>query len=493
MTAWLDEDAVARAADRLVAALRRRGCAAGDRVAVFAGNGAAFVAARDAATRLGLVLAPINPRLAPPEIAWILGHARPRAILVEATRRAELAVLVRDPDTLLVVEVTTSGWQAGASPPVPESVGVSLSAAQIGATLLYTSGTKGTPKGCVRSAEQEAARARELVASYGLGAGDVHLIACPLAHSAPGIFLRAGRAVGARTAIMDRFTADGFVAAVEAHRATVCFLVPTQLERLLALAPEVRAAGSLASLRAVIVAGAPCSPRLKERVLDWLGEGRLWELYGSSETGTITVLPPGEQRARPGSVGQPVPGVSLRLLDEAGAAVSPGATGEIYVSAPTVMAGYLDQGSDVVSRPGERDGHISVGDLGHLDGDGFLHLVDRKHDTIISGGMNVYPAEVERALSAHPDLGGAVVVGVADEDWGQVVAAVVAPIPGRPLAAIADDRATLVGALRAFLHGRIADYKHPRVARAVPIDELPIGASGKPQRRHARALLDRDG
>jgi long-chain acyl-CoA synthetase len=339
-----------------------------------------------------------------------------------------------------------------------------LDHAATGATLLYTSGTTGRPKGCWRTAEQEGARAGELRVSYGLRSGDTHLIVCPLAHSAPGIFLRAARAAGARTVIAPRFTPESFVDDVRRHRASVVFLVPTQAHRLLAMQPP-----RLDSLRAVIVAGAPFPSAQKAAFAAWLGPGRLYEFYGSSETGTVGVIGPEEHAAHPGSVGRPPPGVSVRVDD-----------GELFVRSPAVMSGYLTEGGEAVAPLEARDGHISVGDLGTIDPDGWITIIDRKHDTIITGGLNVYPAEVERALAALPDVAGAVAFGVPDDDWGQIVAAVVAP----------RERARLDGeAVRTALRDRIAGYKLPRAIAFCALDELPIGSSGKALRRAARAAF----
>ena len=443
----LDEDVVARRAAAVLSRLCGLGVREGDRVAVIAGNGPGFVAARDAATAAGLVLAPINPRLAPKEIEWIVGHARPRAVMVDEAHAACIpagapAIFLDD------AEETLGAFPRG----------------QIGATLLYTSGTTGRPKGCWRTAEQERARADELRATYDLRADDVHLIVCPPAHSAPGIFLRACRAAGARTVIAPRFTPEGFVEDVRRHRASVVFLVPTQVHRLL----TVRAYG-LDSLRAVIVAGAPFPPALKAAFDAWLGPGRLWEFYGSSETGTVTVIGPRDHAAHAGSVGRPPAGVSLRIID-----------GEVFVRSPALMAGYLTDDGESIAPLDARDGHISVGDLGTVDEEGWLTLVDRKHDTIITGGMNVHPAEVERALAEDAAVAGAVVFGVPDEDWGQIVAAVIAPRPGVDLDG---------PSLRARLRERIAGYKVPRAFAFCELAELPIGSSGKTLRRAARAAF----
>ncbi|HEY5949899.1 MAG TPA: fatty acid--CoA ligase family protein, partial [Kofleriaceae bacterium] len=277
-----------------------------------------------------------------------------------------------------------------------------------------------------------------------------------------GVLLRAARAAGARTVIAARFTPESFIADVQQHAATVAFLVPTQVHRLLAIAPPPR----LDSLRAVIVAGAPFPPAQKAAFSAWLGPGKLYEFYGSSETGTVSVIGPGEHALHPGSVGRPPPGVSVRVHD-----------GELFVRSPALMAGYLDDSGTAIAPLELVDGHFSVGDLGTIDADGWITLVDRKHDTIITGGMNVYPAEVERVLAALPGVAGAVAFGVPDDDWGQLVAVVIA---------LGDAAWIDVHRLRDTLRDQLAGYKLPRAVAVCSPHELPIGSSGKPLRRAAR-------
>lgn len=432
------------------------------RVAALCGNTPAFIDARDAATIDGDVFVPINPRLAAREIAQIVRHARPDVVLVEPALEA---LWRRAADDVDGCPPWTTSWPAPARRP---------GRGEIGATLLFTSGTTGKPKACLRTAEQERARAEELIATYDITARDVHLIACPLAHSGPGIFLRAARSVGAETVVLPRFDPADFLAAVERHRATLFFLVPTQYERLMALPDEVRARYDTSSIRVAIVAGAPTAPATKRKLVAWLGEGVLWEFYGSSETGTMCVLRPEEQLSHPSSVGRPPPGVELRVLDQAGREVAAGEVGEIFVRSPAVMTGYLDDDD------GRCEGFLSVGDLGRRDEDGYLYLVGRRSDMIITGGVNVYPAEVERALVEHPSVAAAVVFGVRDADWGEIVAAAIAPAGGESVD---------LAAVRASLRDKVAGYKIPKAMAALPIEELPIGASGKPLRQRAAALL----
>ena len=507
----VDEEGLARARDRLTGALRGRGLAAGDRVVVLCGTRPEMLAARESACALDLVVVPLDPRLAPPEVAYVLAHARPRLVLVEPgvepVAEAALARLlpIRRPALLSLEAIAPLPVDAAARAGRPAAGGGSPGApggpGMIGATLLYTSGTTGRPKGCMRSAAQEAARAAELVTTYALGSDDVHLVACPLAYSAPGIFARAARSVGARTVLLPRFAAGELLATAAAARVTFCFLVPTQLQRLLALPEPARRAADLSSLRALVIAGAPLAPAVRRAAVEWLGEGRVWEFYGSSETGTITILRPEEQLEHADSVGRAAPGVALELRPardpderhgaphrgrqgEAAGEPDGGAprAGEIFVRSPSVMSGYWNPVTGLVDWPGDERGFLSVGDLGALDAGGYLHLVGRLHDTIISGGVNVYPAEVERALVEHEQVESAVVCGLADPDWGQLVAAAVVPAPGARISA---------EELREALRGRLAPHKLPRRIVFVEADALPRTSSGKPIRRAAAALLRR--
>lgn len=456
---------LAPAAAQLGGFLAARG-GAGARVGVIAGNDPTFIVARLAVTAADQVLVPINPTLTADEVAYVLGDAAPIALLCDEARAGIAASAV----TRLAAPVPVLSLAA-----LPEAAPIPLRDGA-GATLIYTSGTTGYPKGCLRSEAQEAARAAELTRTYGISGDDVHLVACPLAHSAPGILLRAGLAAGARTYVMPRFDAESFLAAVADTRATLFFLVPTQYARILGLPAATRARYDVSSVRVALVAGAPLVPELQSDVIGWLGPGVLWQFYGSSETGTITVLRPEDQLAHAGSVGRPADGVDLRLLDANGGPVATGEIGEVYVRSPTVMTGY--RRGDAIAQPDSSDGFITVGDLGRLDADGYLHLVDRKHDTIISGGVNVYPAEVERALATHPAVTAAVVFGVDHPDWGQIVAAAVATTEPTP----ADD-------LRTFLRAHLAAYKIPKAFAFVTLADLPLGPTGKPLRRLARTHL----
>jgi long-chain acyl-CoA synthetase len=439
-------------------------------LALLAHNGIGALAGRQLANALGVPLVPINPLLAPAEIAHIVAHCACKDLLVdsELVAKAEkaLALLQQAPPCLHIS--STPALSEDQRLHYRGSKGPSFSEADIGATLIYTSGTTGKPKGCLRTAAQEFARANELIHTYSITSKDTQLVACPLAHSAPGIFVRAAHAVGARSIILRRFRAQPYWSTCSEVGASFFFLVPTQYHRLL---EECRTQAIPAELRAAIVAGAPLPARLHQEVIDWIGAHRFWQFYGSSETGTIAVAAPSELVSA--SVGRLAPGVELQVRSEEGSRCQANTIGEMFVRSPTVMSGY--QGEPV---PAFEDGFVSVGDLGYQDEAGQVFLVDRKNDTIISGGVNVYPAEVEAALLGHPQVRAAVVVGVEDEDWGQRVVALVA-VQG----------ACSAGTLRAHCDSLLARYKIPKEIHFFPLEQMPIGASGKPLRRSARAML----
>ncbi|MBT8493114.1 MAG: AMP-binding protein [Deltaproteobacteria bacterium] len=443
--------------------LRQCGVEPDSRIAIIAGNSEKFVVARDALALLGAIAVPVHPLLTAPEIRYLLGHSGAERVLVDDEHAEVAKAACRDLESSPAIDAIDwrdEGGDAGAP---------------IGATLIYTSGTTGEPKGCLRTAAQERARAEELIASYSLTDDDVQLVASPLTHSAPGIFARAARLAGATTVLLPRFEPELVLEQIERHRVSFFFMVPTQYERLLGLPRATRGNYDLSSVRVAIVAGAPMPPATKERVTRWLGP-ILWEFYGSSETGTVSVLSPEHGASNPRSVGKLAAGVKLEIRGLDGIPLAPGKQGELFVNSETVMAGYTEPGG---GPPTGRPELVSVGDLGYLDDDGFLYLVGRATDTIITGGVNVYPAEVERALAAHPAVHRCVVFGRDDDDWGQRVEALVTLEPEAEL-----DHAEL----KAFLAERLAPFKIPKRFAVVSGESIPIGASGKAVRRLAHTV-----
>jgi long-chain acyl-CoA synthetase len=306
------------------------------------------------------------------------------------------------------------------------------------------------------------------------GDDEVHLAAGPLYHSAPCVLALMALSLGHAVVIPGHFEPERTLELIQRHRVTNSFMMPTMFHRMLALPDDVRARYDLSSLRQVYHSAAPIPIETKQRTMDWWGPV-LYEYYGSTESGPVVVATPHEWLAHPGTVGRAVEGVQIKILDPEGAELPPGETGLIYASGQPGFEYHDDPDKTAASMHGD---FYTPGDLGHLDADGWLYMSDRRTDLIISGGVNIYPAEIESVLLQHPAVGDAVVIGVPDEDWGQRVVALVEPAEG---AAAGDG---LAADLLAFCGPRLAKLKHPR--RIEFRASLPRTPSGKLSRRRVR-------
>lgn len=440
----------ARLAERAAAAaalLVRQGLGAGDRLLVVGGNDRPWPVLREAARLLGLVFVPVGPRLAPPERDALIDDAVP-ALVVGTPHLSPGRHPLRDWAEYLAAP------PAAPLPPAPLPPEL----------LLYTSGSSGRPRGVRRSAAADAARIDQSVAAWGLTPADRHLVAGPLYHSGPAIFWSIYRSLGATQALWSRFDAERILRALAAGEADVVFMVPTMWRMLLEAAG--RAGIDRVSPRKAFVAGSPLDESTRAALVDFVGEGVLWEFYGATETGTVTMLPPECQRSHAGTVGWPATGVRVEIRDDDGRLLPPGKTGRIYVASPALMTGYHGGASGqppAVDRQGEA---ISVGDRGRLRADGALELLGREGGMIISGGVNIYPEEVEAAIRSLPGVREAVVWGRPDALWGAAITALVEPQAG-----------TMPDAegLRAALRGRLADYRIPRQLAVGVIPRTPSG------------------
>lgn len=469
--------------NRLSRGLRAFGLRPGDVVAVLQPNGTDFLAVQLATAQLGLYLTAINWHLTADEIAYILTDSDARLFLASArfadAARAAATAAGLPPDRCFGVP-EVAGFRpltelvAGqpADPPADRLAG---------RPMLYTSGTTGRPKGVrprLPGCESEADLARRLptvVAQYGLTPGDgVHLVVSPLYHSAPARHAGWALHLGHLVVVMDRFTPEGALELIQRYRVTDSFMVPIMFQRLLALPEETRKAYDTGSLRQVFHAGAPCPVETKRRMLEWWGPV-LYEFYSSTEGGG-TFVRPEEWLARPGTVGRAWLGAQVRILDDDGRELPPGKPGTVYLRNGDGFEYHKDPAKTAAAYRGD---FFTVGDVGYLDEDGYLYLLDRRTDLIISGGVNIYPAEVEGVLQQHPAVGDVVVVGLPDPEWGQRVTAVVEPAAGVALGA------ELAAELTAFCRERLAGYKCPREVRFA--ERLPRTPTGKLSRAHIRA------
>ena len=420
--------------------LRGRGVGAGDRVAIRLPNSPAFVAAHFGALRLGAVVVPLNVLLAPPEVEERLAASAP-AIMVE--------------EELPVDGEPISGAieREGTDP----------------AVILFTSGTAGRPKGAVLTHGSILAAARNAGRALALTHDDVVLGAAPFAHVlGQSTGLVSSFLAGAAVAVVERFEATQTLAEMTRTQTTILLGVPTMC---IALCQAARSADSLPPLRIAHVGGAAV-PAEVARDFERTFGAEVVEGYGLTElSGIATTYTLGQPR-RVGSVGKPLGGTEIRIRD-----ADDDGVGEVQLRGPSVIAGYWNAPEETAAALDE-DGWLSTGDVGYLDADGYLFLVDRKKDVIIRGGYNVYPREVEEALYAHPGVLEAAVVGIPDGALGEEVAAVVVR---RPDSSVSADE------LRAWSRERVAAYKYPR--RIVFVDDLPKGPTGKILKR----AIDRAG
>ncbi len=455
--------------DRRVSAVAGRLAAAGvvegGRVALLARNGSGFVQIVHAVPRLGATLVPLNVRLTADELAWQLRDAGAGCLVYDepnAENAAGLKKIAPAVTHLSLAELTERG---------EEGVDLALERVDLSAvhSVIYTSGTSGRPKGAMLTFGNYFWSAMGSALNLGLRGDDRWLACMPLFHVGGLSILLRSVIYGSTVLVHESFDADAVNRAIDDEEVTIVSVVATMLRRML----EARGERSYPdSLRCVLAGGGPLPRPLLEEC-----ERRgvpVVQTYGLTEAASqVTTQALDEASRRLGSSGRPLFVTEVRIEGEDGRALAPGEPGEIVVRGPTVTPGYLND-PEATARA-LRDGWLHTGDIGYLDADGELYVLDRRDDLIVSGGENVYPAEVEEVLRSHPGVLDAAVVGLPDERWGQQVAAAVAPRPGVEL----DEEELL-----AFCRSKLASYKAP--ARIRFVEELPRNAAGKLLRRAVR-------
>ena len=469
--------------NQLTHGLRARGLQTGDGVAVLAPNGVAPLEVYLAALQAGWYVTPINWHFTAPEIAYIVRDCEAKAFFVHerfATAGARAAQEAGVPTDGRISFGDVPGFcpvgrvRDGQPASLPED-------RTAGAAMHYTSGTTGRPKGVRRPlSEFDPDVAAELVSVlpqlFGITTGppNVHLVTSPHYHTAVTVFGCGALQMGHCLVYMDSWDAEQALALVERYRVTNTHMVPTQFKRLLALPEETRRRYDLSSMRWLLHAAAPCPVGIKREMLDWWGP-RIYEYYAATEGGG-TLATPEDWLARPGTVGKPWPVSEVMIADDDGIQCPPGVAGTVYMR--MTLPDFVYKGDPAKTEAGRLRGYFTVGDIGYLDADGFLFLCDRKTDMIISGGANIYPAEVEAEIIMHPQVADVAVFGIPDEDWGESVKAVVEPVD---VAAAGPD---LAADILASLDGRLSRMKWPRSIDF--IDEMPRDPSGKLLKRRLR-------
>jgi long-chain acyl-CoA synthetase len=472
---------LAQRAARIAAGLRALGVSPGDNVALVMANSVEFLEVSAGIAATGANPVPVNWHWKSEEIGYLLANSGSVVAFVHSDFLATVEQAATSGVHLIEI-ATEASPSSGAhreyeawivqSEPAGDASGTTA-----GLGTIYTSGTTGKPKGIVReqvSPESMMAMAGTMMTRMGLAPGGRTIIPAPLYHTAPNTMATFAVRLGMDTTILPRFDPEEFLGAIERHRVEQVQMVPTMFTRLLRLPREVRSNFDLSSLRSVVHSAAPCPKHIKEQMIDWLGP-IVTEYYGGSETGPIVWCTSAEWLAHPGTVGAPTDGADVRIVDVDGGQAPLGDVGVIYVKPADYWPGFTYLGDDAKRRDMELDGYVTVGDMGRVDEDGYLYLTDRASDMVISGGVNIYPAETEAVLSELPGVRDCAVFGIPDEEYGESLAV---HIETDEAAGLTEDD------VRTFLRSRLAGFKVPKVI--VFDDALPREESGKLFKRRIR-------
>jgi acyl-CoA synthetase (AMP-forming)/AMP-acid ligase II len=471
-------------ANRLANVLLDLDASPGDTKVVWCGqNSPTVVVLINAARKLGVTAVPLNYRLSDEEATYVADHCDATIVFVDAEYASMFErirgvlpkaqhFLVFDgpaPDGMIDADAAI----AAASPLEPEIP----PSTEAGATMIYTSGTTGKPKGAFRRGGANPAQVAAMLAYVRYTPHDVYMTTGPLYHSGPSGFMAIAQALGQTVVLQRKFEPQDWLRLVETYKVSSTFSAPTPIRMVCNLPAEVKAKYDTSSMKRMIANAAPWSFTLKQMYLaDFPGDS-LFEVYGSTELGVNTILRPEDQLRKPASCGKAAPMVEIKLFDDNGNEVTgtgPEHTGELFVKSPSIFADYYKQHDQFVKD--QHQGYQTVGDIAYRDDEGYFYICDRKKDMIISGGMNIYPAEIEAALEIHPDVLEAAVFGIPSEEWGESVHAVV----------VVREGATMTEE-QVIAHSRehLAGYKIPRSVTWSP--ELPKTGSGKILKRDLRA------
>jgi acyl-CoA synthetase (AMP-forming)/AMP-acid ligase II len=451
-------------------------------------NSPEVVAVMSATRKIGAIAVPLNYRLTPEEALYVINHSDAEVAYVDyeyapmfAGLRGQLDKVrhiiavggPKSPEGQAPDGMLTDADIAAAPAGVPD-VGDATGG---GGAMIYTSGTTGKPKGAVRFGPLDPEVMGALLMLFGYRPDDIYITSGPLYHSGPSAFMGAGLLFGQTIVLQRKFDAEDWLRLVDKYHVSSTFSAPALIRMVCALPQEVKDRYDRSSMRVMVANAAPWSYALKQQYVADFPPGSLFEVYGSTELGVDTVLKPEDQMRKPGSCGQPAPGIEIVLFDEDGHQVTgtgPDHPGEVFIRSKVVFDAYYK--NDASYESNKRGDFHTVGDIAYWDDEGYLYICDRKTDMIISGGMNIYPAEIEAALEQHPEIYDVAVFGIPSEEWGEVVHATVVLSPG----------SSLTGEeITAFAREHLASYKVPRSVDFT--GELPRTGSGKLLKRQLRA------
>ena len=441
---------------------------AGSHVAILSGNRVEYFQALLGCLLAGVWLTPLNRHLSAPEVDYVLADSQAQLLFTAGCEYGGATAM----PVLPLVSGQLEQLTASTEDSLEQICG--LLQGEPGGTLMYTSGTTGKPKGVKRAA---AGNVCETLANWcrlgrgiGLDGSGCHLVTGPLYHAAPGLYAFYDLLNGCRVVLMPSFDSGQCLAQIQRYRVTHTHLVPTMFVRLLRERVQSGQAEDLSSLQLVLHGAAPVAPDIKQQMIAWWGPV-LVEYWGASESGIITLVDSADWLSHPGTVGKPLPQYELSVRDEQFIELPAGAVGELYARREGQARPFVYFGDDAKTESCYRDDWFSLGDMGWLDELGYAYIADRRSNLIISGGVNIYPAEVESVLLAHPAVADVVVVGVDDAEWGKTVHAIIQPV------AASAQQDELQRELHDFAAERLAKFKLPRTWQFVP--QLPRHESGK--------------
>lgn len=475
--------ALLAAANQVSNGLRAKGLSRGDTVATVMPNGLEFMQLYLGAMQIGLYLTPINHHLVGPEIAYIVNDSDAKLFVGHENFADEIAKAATE-FTLPTEMRFAVGSIEGFRPFAELTDGQPTTNPEdrvAGLPMHYTSGTTGRPKGVKRALiDIDPDILGELYSGlqqmFGVGPFDnhVHITGSPLYHTAVLLWTLNSLHMGHKVVLMDRWTPEGMLDLIDRHKVTTTHMVPTQFHRLLELPDDVRSKYDVSSTRCMVHAAAPCPPDIKRKMIEWWGNS-ITEYYAATEGGG-TIITAEEWMRKPGSVGKAWTGSEVRILDDDGNQLPPNTEGTVYMS--LAQANFEYKGDEAKTNENRREGFFTVGDWGLLDEDGYLFLKDRKSDMIISGGVNIYPAEIESELMGFDKIFDVAVFGIPHDDWGEEIKAVVQPAPG------VEPNDTLREEILAYAESRLAKFKRPKTIDF--IEEMPRDPNGKLYKRKLR-------
>ena len=467
-------------ANRLARVLLDLGVAPKDRVVSCGQNSCWLVAMSNAVRKIGAVGVPLNYRLTAEEASYVVDDSDAVVVFADAEFADFFAKIRAQTPNVREVLVFDGAPAYGQTRVEPTLAKLSPAAVELDGppltpmTMIYTSGTTGKPKGAVRSTLGNPAQSALLWAEIGYVRDDVYITTGPLYHSGPGGFLATAHRLGNTAVLQHKFDEEDWLRLVQSYRVTTTFSAPTPIRRICQLSDEIFRRYDVSSMTRMVANAAPWSFALKQLYLSKFPANSLFEVYGSTELGVNTILRPEHQLTKPGSCGRSAPGVEITLFDERGNVVTePNAEGELYVRSANMFSTYHKAHDKFMAD--RRQDMQTVGDIAYFDKDGFYYICDRKKDMIISGGVNIYPAEIEAALEHHPDINDVAVFGIPDDDWGEAVHAIVV---------VRRDANLSKEQIASFAREHLAGYKVPRSYSFM--NEIPRTGSGKILKRELR-------